>query len=538
MIRDKILQYLKWAIVDLHNSGELKIEKGLINFKIGSDFVEFPRIKEHGDYATNIAFRLGARPFKKPIEIAKVLKKKLWEHKGLRDLFEDIKIIEPGFINFFVSEGYLQNQVNKILKEKDKFGNLKFGKKEKVNVEFISANPTGPLTLGNGRGGFCGDVLANVLEKAGFKVTREYYINDVGKQIRKLGHSVIGDSEAVYKGKYINTLRERVKGDAPDKVGEKAAKIILKEMIKPSIKKIEIGFDVWFSEKSLYKRKEVDKILNWLKNKRLTYEKNGALWFKSTKFGDDKDRVLVKADGEKTYFASDIAYLKNKFKRGFKNLIFFWGADHYGYVKRMEAVVEALGYKKEQADFIIMQLIRLFEKGKHVRMSKRAGTYVTLEELIDQVSLSAARFFFLTRSSGSHLNFDLDLAKEQSEKNPVYYVQYAHARICGILKKAKTKTNSNSGTVKLLDHPSELNLVKQLAIFPEIIEDTAKDYQTQRLPQYSIDLATVLHQFYRDCKVLSDDKELTKARLSLISATKIVLKNTLNLMGISAPEKM
>ncbi len=516
MIRDKILQYLKWAIVDLHNSGELKIEKGLISFKIGSDFVEFPKIKEHGDYATNIAFRLGARPSKKPIEIAKILKKKLWEHKGLRDLFEDIKIIEPGFINFFVSKEYLRNQVSKILKEKDKFGNLKFGKKEKVNIEFISANPTGPLTLGNGRGGFCGDVLANVLEKAGYDVCREYYINDRGKQIEDL-------KKGLYKGEKRTALQ------------------IQKENQKLITRKLKIKFDVWFSEKSLYKKGEVDKILNWLKNKRLTYEKNGALWFKSTKFGDDKDRVLVKADGEKTYFASDIAYLKNKFKRGFKNLIFFWGADHYGYVKRIEAATEALGYKKEQADFIIMQLVRLFEKGKHVRMSKRAGTYVTLEELIDQVSLSAARFFFLTRSSGSHLNFDLDLAKEQSEKNPVYYVQYAHARICSILRKLKAQSSKLKATaqnLKLLNHPSELKLIKQLVKFPKIIEDTAKDYQTQRLPQYSIDLATALHQFYRDCKVLSDDKELTKTRLSLISATKVVLKNTLNLMGISAPSKM
>jgi len=347
-------------------------------------------------------------------------------------------------------------------------------------------------------------------------VCREYYINDRGKQIEDL-------KKGLYKGEKRTALQ------------------IQKENQKLITRKLKIKFDVWFSEKSLYKKGEVDKILNWLKNKRLTYEKNGALWFKSTKFGDDKDRVLVKADGEKTYFASDIAYLKNKFKRGFKNLIFFWGADHYGYVKRIEAATEALGYKKEQADFIIMQLVRLFEKGKHVRMSKRAGTYVTLEELIDQVSLSAARFFFLTRSSGSHLNFDLDLAKEQSEKNPVYYVQYAHARICSILRKLKAQSSKLKATaqnLKLLNHPSELKLIKQLVKFPKIIEDTAKDYQTQRLPQYSIDLATALHQFYRDCKVLSDDKELTKTRLSLISATKVVLKNTLNLMGISAPSKM
>ena len=299
-----------------------------------------------------------------------------------------------------------------------------------------------------------------------------------------------------------------------------------------------IKFDVWFSEKSLYKNKEVDKILNWLKKKKLTYKKGGAFWFRSTKFGDDKDRVLVRANGEKTYFASDIAYLKNKFERGFKHLIYFWGADHYGYLKRMEAAVEALGYKKEQAGFIIMQMVRLFEGGRQIRMSKRIGTYVTLEELIDQVGLDVARFFFLTRSPGSHLNFDLDLAKEKSEKNPVYYVQYAYARICSILRKSKIKTKSNSTIVELLNHPSELSLIKQLIRFPEIIEDTAKDYQVQRLPNYALELVTAFHKFYEECRVLTDDKKLTQARLGLVGTTKIVLKNILDLMGISAPSKM
>ena len=547
MVREKIKKIIADSVKALEK------EKKLPKLKTLEILVEYPKEKSHGDYSTNTAMLLakqvGDKPGKMAILLCDRIKKEMDRKTTLRrkTILEEVKVAKPGFINFFLSKEYLQKQIKKILKEKEKFGNLKIGKGQKVNIEFISANPTGPLTLGNGRGGFCGDVLANVLEKADFEVTREYYINDVGEQIRKLGHSVIGDAQAVYKGKYITTLQERIKGEDPNKVGEEAAKIILEEMIKPAIKKMGIKFDVWFSEKSLYKNKEVDKILDLLKKKKLTYKKEDALWFKSTKFGDDKDRVLVRANGEKTYFASDIAYLGNKFERGFKKLIFFLGADHAGYVKRMEAAVCALGHKKDQVEFIIMQLVRLFEKGKQIRMSKRSGVYITLEELIDEIGLDVARFFFLARSAGSHLNFDLDLAKERSEKNPVYYVQYAHARICSILKKANNEqatTNNKKNCslfnvpCSLLNHPSELGLIKQLIRFSEIIEDTAKDYQVQRLPQYAIDLATAFHQFYRDCRVISEERKLTQARLALISATKIVLKDILNLMGISAPEKM
>ncbi len=520
MIREEIKNLIEKAMKDLYSKEvEVKIER--------------PAESTYGDYATNVAMTLK----KNPQEITSAIK------SGILEKVE----VKNGFINFFLSKDYLQKQVEEILKEKEKFGNLRIGKGEKVNVEFISANPTGPLTLGNGRGGFCGDVLANILTKAGFKVAREYYINDTGEQVRKLGHSILGDSEAVYKGSYIEDLRKRVKNGDAEKIGEAAAKIILEEMIKPSIKRMGIKFDNWFSEKSLHEKDEIKKILKWLKNNNLSYEKDGAIWFKSTQFGDDKDRVLVKEDGEKTYFASDVAYLKNKFKRGFQKLIFFLGADHYGYVNRVEAAAEALGYKKEQVDIIIMQLVAIKWAGEKLRMSKREGVYRTIQELIEGLGLDVVRFFFLMRSPTSHLIFDLDLAKQQSEKNPVYYIQYAHARICSILKKFKVQNTHCSHTaklktttknLKLLTHPSELNLVKQLIRLPEIIEDTAKDYQVQRIPQYAVDLATVFHQFYRDCRVISENKELTKARLSLVCATKIVLKNTLDLMGISAPEKM
>jgi arginyl-tRNA synthetase len=495
--------------------------------------IDRPQNAAFGDFATNVAMTVK----KNPQEIADAIKS---------DIVKKIEV-NNGFINFFISEEYLQGEIGEILKKKEKYGDLEIGKKQKVNVEFISANPTGPLTLGNGRGGFCGDVLANVLEKAGYEVEREYYINDAGEQVRKLGHSVLGDAEAVYNGLYIEELRKKpsvakaMEGKDAEKVGKEAAKIILEEMIKPSVKKMGIEFDKWFFEQSMYDKKEVDSALEFLKEKGLTFEAEGALWFKSTEFGDDKDRVLIKTDGEKTYLASDFAYLKNKFERGFEKMIFYWGADHYGYIERIKAAAVALGYKKEQVQVLIMQLVQLIQGGQEVKMSKRSGIYVTMDELLEEVGLDAARFFFLMRGADSHLNFDLDLAKEQSDKNPVYYVQYAHARICSIIAKArnsKSKTLNKSENSKSLNHPAELDLAKKLISFPEIIEDTAKDYQLQRIPQYATDVAKAFHSFYQECRVISEENTVDEKRIELISAVKIILENTLKLMGISAPEKM
>jgi len=501
MIREEITKLIEKAIKEL-------------GFRVSEVLVEESREKTHGDYATNVAMVIGKED---PIKIAEMIKSKIKSN-----IIEKIEVVKPGFINFFISKEYLQKQVVEILKKKEKFGDLKVGKGKKVNVEFISANPTGPLTLGNARGGFSGDVLSNVLEKIGYDVCREFYINDKGKQIKDL-------KKGLYKGE------------------KRTASQIQKENQKFITEKLKIKFDVWFSEKSLYKNKEVDKIIAYLKKKKLTYQKKGALWFKSTKFGDDKDRVLVKADGEKTYFASDVAYLKNKFKKGFKKLIFFWGADHHGYIKRIQAGAQALGYKKEQLDFIVMQLVAVMWAGgsgekKLMKMSKRKGVYWGIDKLIDEkdgVGLDVSRFFFLQKGANSHLIFDLDLAKKKSQENPVYYVQYAHARISSILRKAQISNfQFPISNFQLLKEPSELALIKQLVRFPEIIEDTAWNYQVQRIPQYSIELAESFHRFYQNCKVISDDKELSQARLSLILATQIVFKNTLNLMGISAPEEM
>jgi arginyl-tRNA synthetase len=506
---------------------EAAVEGQILNFS-----VEISDDKSHGDYSTNVALILAKQSEKNLIEIANQIKEKI----GDNNLLNKVEVAN-GFINFFISEKYWQEQLQIVLKQKDKFGNLDIGKNKKINVEFISANPTGPLTLGNGRGGFGGDVLSNVLKKAGYNVSREYYINDTGAQIKKLGHSVLKDAEAVYSGEYINELGKKIKGTDPEKVGKKAGKIILEKMIKPSVKKVGIKFDKWFSETTLYKSKEVDKAISELKDKGFTYESEGALWFKSGTLGDDKDRVLIREDGVKTYFASDIAYLKNKFERGFDKLIIFLGADHYGYVARLKAACHALGFNKEKIEALVLQLVRLFEDGKEVRMSKRTGIYVTIDELIDEVGLDVVRFFFLQRSLNTHFNFDMDLAKEKSEKNPVFKVQYAYARINSIFTKAKIK-NPKTNNLELLKEQEELELIKQITLLPEIMKEISNDYQLQRLPNYATGLADSFHKFYEKCRVITEDKKLTEARLSLLMATKIVLKNTLELMGINAPEKM
>ncbi|MFQ6049589.1 MAG: arginine--tRNA ligase [Candidatus Paceibacterales bacterium] len=541
MIREEIKKLIEKSIK------ELQKEKVFPDFDIPEIKIEHPEEKTHGDYSTNIAMVIAREVRKKPMEIAEIIKSKVKSQKS--KVLERIEVAKPGFINFFISKEYLQKQVREILKTGEKFGQLKIGKNKKVQVEFISANPTGPLTVGNARGGPFGDVLGNILKKAGFKVEKAYYINDYGMQILTLGHSVLKDKEAKYKGDYIDYLNKIIKEKDPYKAGQRAAKIIIKEMIKKTADKMGIKYNEWASETSFHNSGAVDKTLEFLKKKGLIYKKEGAFWFQSSKFGDERDRVVIKADGWKTYLAGDIAYHKYKFeKKKFDKVINIWGADHYGDVPGLQAVVEALGHKGK-LDIIILQFITLIEKGEKLKMSKRAGIYVTMDEIIDEINPDVVRFFFLQKSATTHLNFDLSLAREQSKKNPVYYVQYAYARICSILRKVsdnrlqvKGKKIKNyylkSNIYHLLTHPSELNLIKQLIRFPEIIEDTAKDYQVQRIPQYAIELATVFHQFYRDCQVLTEDENLKKARIALILATKIVLKNTLNLMGISAPERM
>jgi len=425
----------------------------------GNILVEICENKKYGDYTTNVAFTLSKILKKSPQEIAENLVDELEkDFFSLREISQSETKIEAknGFINFFLSEKYLYRELGEILKKKNKYGYLKYGKLSKVQVEFISANPTGPLTIGNGRGGFYGDVLANVLETQGRKVTREYYINDRGEQILSLGRSIklaqvsVSETEEavagmvsetntetnkIYKGEYINELSKQIdrKLNAPE-AGQQAVKLVLKNYIKPVLKRFGIKFDVWFSEKSLYHEAEYEKIMEDLMRKDLIYEKDGATWIKTSQLGDSEDRVLIKKDGSETYFLSDILYHFDKFKiRKFNKVVDIWGADHHGYAPRLRAALKALGLPEDNLEIIISQLVRLVKDDKEVKISKRAGNFVTLEELVGEVGLDAARFFFLMYSPDTHMDFDMALVKERSEKNPVYYAQYAHARISSIL---------------------------------------------------------------------------------------------------------
>lgn len=540
---------LKHQIESLIQQAIKSLQKKQGDFEILEIVVEHQENPLFGDYSTNIPMKLARVLKKPPMEIGKMIKHEIENPPtpffigGLRGIFEKIEVAPPGFINFFIASEYVQKQAPEIIKQGEKFSSIAIGKGKKVHIDFLSANPTGPLHMGNGRGGFFGDVLGNILKQAGYKVTKEYYINDYGGQIEKLGHSVLKDEHRVYRGDYIDYLHKKIKTKDYKKAGEQAVKIIMKEMIKKTVEnKMKIKFDKWFRESSLHKKNEVQKILEWLQKKNLVYEKDNAIWFKSSQYGDDKDRVFKKKDGGFTYMAGDFAYHKNKLNRKFDKLIDVWGSDHHGDVARIKAAVEVLSGSKDNLDIILYQLVRLIQNGKEVRMSKRAGNYVTIEELIDEVGIDVVRFFYLIRSPNSHLDFDLNLAKEQSEKNPVFYIQYAYARICSILRKARKAKKMPLKKIKiqyeLLTQPSELVLIKELLKLPELTEEIAKDYNVHKMPIYAVNLAHGLHSFYKNCKVLEEDKELRNARIQLIVAAKITLKKALDLMGISAPEKM
>jgi arginyl-tRNA synthetase len=510
-----------------------------LGYEIKEAEVDYPKNENFGDYTTNIAMILSRNAKKNPMEIAEKLKTKI-ENLKIKDVFEKIEIIKPGYINFYLSKEYLQNKVKEINELENKFGDSQIGKGIKINNEFISANPTGPLHLGNGRGGFWGDVISKILKKNNFEVINEYYVNNAGEQTIKLAHSFKKDEEAVYSGKYIDEMRNKYIELTTQSVQASATPLsaaVMSDYICPSVERMGIKDMHYVYEKDLYDNGFVDRAIEILKEKKLTYEKEEALWFKSTEFGDDKDRVLIKKDGQKTYFASDCGYILNKIERGFDKIIEIWGADHHGYINRFQAAAEALGFKKEKIKFIIVQLVRLVKNGKEVRMSKRAGNVVYIDELLEKVGLDVARFFFLMYSPDTHMNFDLGLAEEQSQKNPVYYVQYAHARICSIIKKSEKK--KGRADLSLLTHEKELNLIRELNKFPELIKEITGTYEVHKLPYYVIKLADKFHSFYNNQLVIDkNNPELTKARLNLINAVKIVLAETLRLIGVSAPEKM
>ncbi|OGF69934.1 hypothetical protein A3H65_02740 [Candidatus Giovannonibacteria bacterium RIFCSPLOWO2_02_FULL_45_14] len=460
-----------------------------------------PERSENGDYSTNVAFRVAGDPEAIAAELRK------------SKLIKDVEV-KNKFINIFLKDDVLIKELGRELKcEK---------KNKKINVEFVSANPTGPLTMANGRGGFYGDALSNILEKAGYSVTREYYINDAGNQVRLLGESIqaaegkIPDQENYYKGEYIKGLI--------GKSGKEAVEILLGR-IKESLEKSGIKFNVWFSEGGLREKKEPEKVLKFLEEKKLIEKKDGAVWL--------GDAVLVKSDGEYTYFLVDLAYHWDKFiERKFDLGVNILGPDHHGYVERIRKGIEALGIEPERLRIIIMQLVRLISKGKEVKMSKRTGQFVTMDELLEQVGVDVARWFFLERSPNTHMDFDLDLAKEKSEKNPVYYVQYAHTRIAGILNKSDAKP----GTLTKFSNFAERSLALKILRFLELLEDISKDYQVHRLTTYAYELAQTFSAFYRDVKVIGSDREAEL--LYLVSKTKETLATVLKLLDISQPEKM
>jgi arginyl-tRNA synthetase len=522
--------------------------------------LETPKEKAHGDYATNMAMQLARIAKKAPRAIAEDIVANFDKEKGA---IEKIEIAGPGFINFFLDNSYLTNLIPAILEENEAYGTSTHGNNKKVQIEFVSANPTGSLHLGHARGAAVGDTLCNILDRAGFDVSREYYINDAGNQIHNLALSV----EARYfqaLGKECEMPEDGYHGadiiqfgkDLAEEHGEKFVSMDEKERynyfrsyglkrelakLQKDLEEFRVNFDEWYSETSLYESGKIDDVLKTLKERNEIYEEDGATWFRSTAYGDDKDRVLIKNDGSYTYLTPDIAYHQDKFKRGFEKLINIWGADHHGYIPRMKAAVQALGYQPEQLEVQIIQMVNLFKDGEKMKMSKRTGKAVTLRELMEEVGLDAMRYFFAMRSSDSHLDFDIDLAVSRSNENPVYYVQYAHARVCSILRQGEEMGLSYEAQadLSLVSSEKEIELLKKLGELPEVVVEAADKLSTHRITNYAFELASALHSFYNAERVLdSEDMEKSAARFKLMKAVQIVIQNTLAIVGVSAPEKM
>ncbi|MBT9162449.1 MAG: Arginine--tRNA ligase [Dehalococcoidia bacterium] len=547
MIKDKIAEMLKQTAIKAQ-------EEGLIPFlALPEILLEHPQKPEHGDYAATIALKLGRAAKVRPLSIAEALVKLLPAIEGI----EKVWVVPPGFINFEVREDWLRQQVDEILSQGNRYGDSDSGQGCRVQVEFVSVNPTGPLHVGHGRGAVLGSTLANVLSAAGYSVEREYYINDTGNQMQNFYASLYARYREVfglpaqipadgYRGEYMIQIARRIaaeRGDvfleSKEDVGRIGAEIII-DSIKDDLDFLGVQFDVWFSEQTLYDSGKFERVLAMIKHDNHVEERDGALWFVSTGLGEDKDNVLIRSTGAPTYFASDIAYHYNKFlERGFDKVIDVWGADHQGHVSRMKAAVNALGVSPERLQIIISQMVSLRRGEEHIRVSKRTGDIITLREVLDEVGPDVCRFFFLARSANSQMDFDLELAKKESMDNPVYYVQYGHARITGILRLAGERgIDYAKGDVSLLTEDAELGLIRKLLLFPETLDLVANNLEPHHLPHYAQDLATAFHIFYEKCRVITEDEPLTLARLKLVEATRIVLARTLRLMGMSAPERM
>lgn len=553
---EELKQLLERAVDDIARDVEQELPEG---FMVR---LERPRQAGHGDWATNIAMQL-AKPFgMKPRELAD----KLIDKVPLGEIVEKAEVAGPGFINFTLASNWITEAIKSTIAQNENYGRVNSGEGRRIQVEFVSANPTGPLHMGHGRGAAVGDITASILDFAGWDVEREYYINDAGLQMELLGKSAQsryfealgrGDEapmpEDGYHGEYMTDIARSF----VDKYGDEPAKKpleetveffsvetgkIVTEMIRKDLEEFGVTFDVWFSEKSLYDNGQVEPAMEELKKRDYAYEEEGALWFRSTLFGDDKDRVLIRTNGVPTYFTSDVAYLKNKYDRNFEKLIYVWGADHHGYVPRLKSVNKAFGHPDDAVDVLLIQMVNLLRDGKPVQMSKRAGTIITLREIMDEVGVDATRFFFVMRRCDSTLDFDLELAKKATSENPVFYVQYAHARICSIYRELEERGVTLPGIeefdVSLITDQSEINLAKAISRLPEEVAKSADEFAPHRIAYYATELAEAFHSFYNSQRILGVDEPVMKTRILLMEAAKITLKNVLGLLGVSAPEKM
>lgn len=536
---------IKKALLEVYN----------IDYSVENIIIETPKEKTHGDFSSNIAMKLARELHNSPINIAKALLENLKGNK----LFNNVEIAGPGFINFFVKEESFTTFIKDIILKDEEYGKSNFGNNEKIMVEYVSANPTGDLHLGHARGAAFGDSLTRVLKFAGYDCLREYYVNDAGHQIDVLALSLfnrykealgleIDLDEIGYQGKDVINLGKEIALKEKDKYlnmpheeGIEYFKNIGIDLELAKIKKdldlFRVHFDHFSSERLLYKQNKVKNTLEQLKNSNYTYENDGALWLKTTEFGDDKDRVLVKSDGSYTYLLPDIAYHKDKFDRGYNNLINLFGADHHGYIIRLKAGLSILGYDSSKLNILIIQMVRLMEGDKELKMSKRTGNAITIRELCEDVGVDVARYFFLSRPLDSQFDFDLEVARKNSNENPIYYIQYAYARMCSVLRKNNNFAIKDS--YNLLTNEKEISLLKVLSEFEKLVVEVAKSKEVNRLTNYAYKLASEFHSLYNDSKfIVNENIELTSERLALVKASSIVLKNTLNLLGIEAKEVM
>jgi arginyl-tRNA synthetase len=554
-MKQKIKDLIKKAAQIAHEKGALP------SADIPEAEVEEPKADSHGDFSTNIAMVTASIQKMPPRKIAEAIVAHLPDSQSI---IEKTEIAGPGFINFFVKPSAWHPVLRQIHEADTAYGATDIGKGQKFQVEFVSSNPTGPLHVGHGRGAAVGDAVANILAFCGYGVQKEYYINDSGRQIQTLGRSVFLRYQELcgrkvkfpaecYQGAYIVDLAAEIKSqqdeallnlaedDAMMQCARFAAGKILEGM-RDDLKLFGVQFDCWFSEQSLYDSGRVDQMIEQFRQKGIIYEKEGALWFKTSDFGDEKDRVVVKKNGETTYFASDIAYHQDKYERGFERVVDVWGADHHGYIPRMKAAIEASGYGRDQFDVILVQLVNLLRGGEPVAMSTRAGEFETLKDVINEVGRDAARFIFLTRHSDSTLDFDLEVAKQKTNDNPVYYVQYVHARISSIVRKAHERGTGESywddEAAARLAAAEEIELIKALARFPDMLAGSAKHMEPHRVTYYLMELASAFHTYYNKHRVLADDALLRRGRLLLVLAVQKVIRNGLTLLGVSAPDKM